>query len=75
MLTRGLPPFLGVGTTWFDYPSTKSFTSMIPGSVTVAYDGPGHVMYLSGKKCPIRHATRYLTDLTLPQPGTVCPSE
>ncbi|MFI9596710.1 alpha/beta fold hydrolase [Nonomuraea sp. NPDC052265] len=73
--TRGLPPFLGVGTTWFDYTSTKSFTSMIPGSVTVAYDGPGHVMYLSGKKCPIRHATRYLTDLTLPEPHTVCRTE
>lgn len=48
---------------------------MIPGSVTVAYDGPGHVTYLSGKKCPIRHATTYLTDLTLPKPGTTCPAE
>ncbi|MEU7000163.1 alpha/beta fold hydrolase [Nonomuraea sp. NPDC046570] len=73
--TRGLPPMLGVGTTWIDYTSTESFTGMIPGSVTVAYDGPGHVMYLSGKKCPIRYATRYLTDLTLPEPGTVCPAE
>ncbi|SEM43600.1 alpha/beta fold hydrolase [Nonomuraea pusilla] len=73
--TRGLPPFLGVGTTWVDHTSTKSFTSMFPGSVTIPYDGPGHVMYLSGKKCPIRHATRYLTDLTLPEPGTVCPAE
>ncbi|MEU0564802.1 alpha/beta fold hydrolase [Nonomuraea sp. NPDC005983] len=75
LLTRGLPPFLGVGTTWVDYTSTKSFTSMIPGSVTIPYDGPGHVMYLSGKKCPIRHATRYLIDLTLPEPGAVCPTE
>ncbi len=73
--THGLPPFLGVGTTWFDHTSTSSFTSMIPGSVTVAYDGPGHVMYLSGKKCPIRHATRYLINLTLPEPGTVCHAE
>jgi hypothetical protein len=48
---------------------------MIPGSVTVGYDGPGHVMYLSGKKCPIEHATRYLTTLRLPRPGTVCPAE
>ncbi|SPL87795.1 proteinase (secreted protein) [[Actinomadura] parvosata subsp. kistnae] len=73
--TRGLPPFLGVGTTWVDHTSTDSFTSMIPGSVTVPYDGPGHVMYLSGKKCPIRYATAYLTDLTLPRPGTGCPAE
>lgn len=48
---------------------------MIPGSVTVAYDGPGHVMYLSGKQCPIRHAITCLTNLTLPEPGTVCPVE
>ncbi|WP_214410227.1 alpha/beta hydrolase [Sphaerisporangium fuscum] len=73
--TRALPPVLGVGTTWVDYTSTESFTRMIAGSVTVAYDGPGHVMYLSGKKCPIRHATAYLTDLELPKPGTTCPAE
>ncbi|MEV4223262.1 alpha/beta fold hydrolase [Nonomuraea sp. NPDC049725] len=72
---RGLPPFLGAGSTWGDYAWTESFTRMIPGSVTVGYDGPGHVMYLSGKKCPIRHATAYLTDLRLPEPGTTCPAE
>ncbi|GGQ19234.1 alpha/beta fold hydrolase [Streptosporangium pseudovulgare] len=72
---RGLPPFLGAGSTWGDYAWTESFTRLVPGSVTVAYDGPGHALYLSGKKCPIRHATRYLTDLTLPAPGTVCPAE
>ncbi|RVX41182.1 TAP-like protein [Nonomuraea polychroma] len=75
LLTRGLPPFLGVGSTWGDYAWTESFTRMIPGSVTVGYDGPGHVMYLSGKTCPIQHATTYLTDLRLPKPGTTCPAE
>ncbi|WP_433510248.1 alpha/beta fold hydrolase [Nonomuraea sp. CA-143628] len=73
--TRGLPPFLGVGSTWGDYVWTESFTRMIPGSVTVGYDGPGHVLYLSGKKCPIQYATTYLTDLRLPKPGTICPAE
>ncbi|WP_165970194.1 alpha/beta fold hydrolase [Nonomuraea terrae] len=72
---RGLPPVLGVGSTWGDHALTESFTRMIPGSVTVGYDGPGHVMYLSGKQCPIRHATRYLIELKLPEPGTVCPAE
>ncbi|MEV0829363.1 alpha/beta fold hydrolase [Nonomuraea rubra] len=72
---RGLPPFLGAGSTWNDYAITESFTRMIPGSVTVAYEGPGHVAYLSGRKCPIRHATAYLTRLTLPEPGTTCPAE
>ncbi|MEU6717766.1 alpha/beta hydrolase [Nonomuraea sp. NPDC046802] len=72
---RGLPPVLGVGSTWGDYAWTDTFTKMIPGSVTVAYDGPGHAVYLFGKKCPIAHATTYLTDLTLPRPGTTCPAE
>ncbi|MEU4834364.1 alpha/beta fold hydrolase [Streptosporangium sp. NPDC023615] len=72
---RGLPPMLGVGSVRGDYAWTESFTSMVPGSVTVAYDGPGHALYLMHKKCPVRHATAYLTDLTLPAPGTVCPAE
>ncbi|NAS26414.1 alpha/beta fold hydrolase [Herbidospora sp. NEAU-GS84] len=73
--TRGLPPFLGAGSTWGDHVWTESLTGRIPGSVTVAYDGPGHALYLSGKACPIRHATSYLTHLRLPPPGTVCPAE
>ncbi|WP_169806613.1 alpha/beta fold hydrolase [Microtetraspora malaysiensis] len=73
--SRGLPPVLGVGSTWGDYAWTESFTKMIPNSVTVGYDGPGHVMYLSGRKCPIRHATTYLAELKLPTPGTTCPAE
>ncbi|MFD8531746.1 hypothetical protein ACFV0L_30465 [Streptosporangium canum] len=48
---------------------------MIPKSVTVAYDGLGHVMYLSDMQCPIRHAITCLTNLTLPEPGTACPVE
>ncbi|MFI7040893.1 alpha/beta fold hydrolase [Microbispora rosea] len=68
---RGLPPLLGAGT-WSDYTLTDSLVRRVPGSVTVRYDGPGHVLYLSGNRCAIGHATRYLTDLTLPPPGTVC---
>ncbi|MEV0344651.1 alpha/beta fold hydrolase [Nonomuraea sp. NPDC050680] len=73
--TRGLPPFLGAGSTWGDYVWTESFTRMIPRSVTVGYDGPGHALYLTGKKCPIQHATTYLTGLRPPKPGTICPAE
>ncbi|WP_157548420.1 alpha/beta fold hydrolase [Nonomuraea candida] len=72
---RGVPPVLGVGTTEGDLPVTEHFTKMVPGSVVVGYEGPGHVMYLQGKKCPIAHATAYLTDLRLPPPGTTCPAE
>ncbi|MEV0620174.1 alpha/beta fold hydrolase [Nonomuraea sp. NPDC050404] len=72
---RGLPPMLGVGTLEGDFPWTDHFIRMVPGSVTVGYEGPGHVMYLNGKKCPIAHATTYLTELRLPAPGTTCPAE
>ncbi|MEV4176711.1 alpha/beta fold hydrolase [Nonomuraea sp. NPDC049709] len=72
---RGVPPVLGVGSLEGDFPWTERFTRMVPGSVTVGYDGPGHVMYLSGKRCPIAHATAYLTELKLPPAGTVCPAE
>ncbi|MFD9941595.1 alpha/beta fold hydrolase [Nonomuraea sp. NPDC059023] len=73
--SRGLPPILGAGSTSGDVVTTRTFTEMIPGSVTVTYEGPGHVLWMMGKKCPIRHATAYLTDLTLPAPGTTCPEE
>ncbi|TYB70089.1 alpha/beta hydrolase [Nonomuraea sp. PA05] len=72
---RGLPPMLGAGTLEGDFPWTEMFTRMVPGSVSLGYDGPGHVLYLSGKKCPIAYATAYLTELRLPAPGTVCPAE
>ncbi|GAA4195217.1 alpha/beta hydrolase [Streptosporangium oxazolinicum] len=73
---RGLPPFLGAGS-WSDYTMTASLAGIVPGSVTVRYDGPGHVLYMPGgngpaSRCVIGHATRYLVDLTLPAPGTVC---
>ncbi|MEW9549679.1 alpha/beta hydrolase [Nonomuraea sp. NPDC050783] len=72
---RGVPPVLGAGTLEGDFPWTERFVRMVPGSVTLGYDGPGHVLYLSGKKCPIAHATTYLTELRLPAPGTICPAE
>ncbi|NJP94637.1 alpha/beta hydrolase [Nonomuraea sp. FMUSA5-5] len=72
---RGLPPMLGAGALEGDFSWTERFIRMVPGSVTVGYDGPGHVLYLSGRKCPIAHATAYLTELRLPAPGTICPAE
>ncbi|WP_053174592.1 alpha/beta fold hydrolase [Nonomuraea sp. SBT364] len=69
--SSGLPPFLGAGT-WTDYADTADLALRVPGSSTVRYDGPGHGLYLTGNACVIAHADRYLTDLTLPPPGTVC---
>ncbi|MEV6868184.1 alpha/beta fold hydrolase [Streptosporangium subroseum] len=68
---KGLPPFLGAGSQT-DFPWTDSLTRTIPGSTSVLYDGPGHVMYLTGPKCVVEHADRYLTELKLPPAGTVC---
>ncbi|MER7211969.1 alpha/beta fold hydrolase [Streptosporangium sp. NPDC000239] len=71
---RRLPPFLGAGTHPGDYTPTRRLLRHIPGSATVRYDGPGHVIYLGGMPgahCVVEHAVRYLTDLTLPS-GAVC---
>ncbi|MFD9940423.1 alpha/beta fold hydrolase [Nonomuraea sp. NPDC059023] len=75
LLPDGLPPLLGAGSVHGDLVVTESFTRMVPGSVSVIYEGHGHALYLMGKKCPIRHATAYLTELKLPAPGTTCPAE
>ncbi|MER6170816.1 alpha/beta hydrolase [Streptosporangium sp. NPDC001681] len=74
--TRGLPPFLGAGS-WSDHDMTASLVGKVPGSTTIQYDGPGHVLYMPGNngpasRCVIGHLTRYLVDLRLPAPGTVC---
>ncbi|MFF5205263.1 alpha/beta fold hydrolase [Streptosporangium sp. NPDC000396] len=69
-----LPAFLGAGTHPGDYEPTRDLLAHIPGSATVRYDGPGHVIYLGGMPgahCVIEHAVRYLTSLVLPS-GAVC---
>ncbi|MFI6396457.1 alpha/beta fold hydrolase, partial [Nonomuraea sp. NPDC050540] len=38
--SHGLPPILGVGSTYGDVVTTRTLTEMIPGSVTVTYEGP-----------------------------------
>ncbi|GAA0914720.1 alpha/beta fold hydrolase [Nonomuraea longicatena] len=73
--SHGLPPILGAGGMSLDVETTRTLTDMIPGSVTVTYEGPGHVLWGMGKKCVIKHLTAYLTDLKLPPPGTTCPAE
>jgi pimeloyl-ACP methyl ester carboxylesterase len=68
-----LPPLLGSGT-WTDYDMTSGLTRRVAGSVTIRYDGPGHVLYVTGtSRCVAEHAERYFTRLRLPAPGTVCP--
>ncbi|RJL33204.1 alpha/beta fold hydrolase [Bailinhaonella thermotolerans] len=71
---RELPPLLGAGSRT-DHGMTAALVGNVPGSATVRYDAPGHSLYLSGVRCVIAHADRYLTDLRLPPKGTVCPKE
>jgi hypothetical protein len=66
-----LPPLLGAGT-WTDHADTAAIVAPVPGSGTVRFDGPGHGLYLSGDRCTIAHANRYLAFRRLPPPGTLC---
>jgi hypothetical protein len=67
-----LPPVLGSGT-WTDYAGTEQVVRQVPGSVTIRYDGPGHVLYITGlSRCVADHVVRYVDDLTLPPRDTVC---
>jgi TAP-like protein len=45
----------------------------MPGSVLLTRDGDGHTSYLSSP-CAQAAIDRYLIDLTLPHPGTICHS-
>uniref|UniRef100_UPI00066E0329 alpha/beta hydrolase n=1 Tax=Nonomuraea sp. SBT364 TaxID=1580530 RepID=UPI00066E0329 len=66
------PPLLGVAPV-YEYGSVRALTGGVPGSVTVAYTGVGHGLYVNhGNPCAIGHVDRYLIDGELPVPGTTC---
>lgn len=74
---QDLPPFLGAGTRDNDLVPTQQLLEHIPGSVTIAVPGSGHVVYLPGaadtaNQCVLDHLSRYLLDLALPPLGTEC---
>ncbi|RJL34541.1 alpha/beta fold hydrolase [Bailinhaonella thermotolerans] len=69
--SRGLPPMVAAGS-WTDHDDTAYLVRNVPGSSTIRYDGSGHGLYLSGERCTIAHANRYLLTLTPPAPGTTC---
>lgn len=69
---KKLPPLLGTGT-WTDHEGTERLVRQVPGSATVRYDGPGHVLYVSGlSDCVAGHVVRYFEKREVPPPGTVC---
>ncbi|WP_188191491.1 alpha/beta fold hydrolase [Nonomuraea sp. SYSU D8015] len=67
-----LPRLLGTGT-WSDFDMTDRLVRKVPGSVTIRYEGFGHVLYVSGtSRCVADHVVRYVETLDLPPQGTVC---
>jgi pimeloyl-ACP methyl ester carboxylesterase len=70
-----VPPALIVNAT--HDPSTSytwalSMQAQLPGSVLLTRDGDGHTSYPSSP-CAQRAIDRYLVNLVLPRPGTICP--
>ena len=72
---EGAPPALIVNAT---HDSSTSYTwalsmqAQMPGSVLLTRDGDGHTSYVTSP-CAQRAIDRYLINLTLPRPGTICP--
>ncbi|MFB4291706.1 alpha/beta fold hydrolase [Nonomuraea sp. ATR24] len=69
-LPKGLPPLLGAGA-WGEFDAVSRILAQVPGSVTIAHDGPGHTLY-GANACARDHIDRYLTDGRLPSQGTTC---
>lgn len=70
-----LPPLLGSGS-WTDHDQTAALVGRVPGSATVRYDGPGHVLFISGaSRCVAGHVVPYFERLLVPPRGTSCRSQ
>lgn len=71
----GLAPVLVVGTTGdgaTPYDDAVAVAEQLPGAVLLTVDRAGHTAF-TGSACAQEHTSRYLFELTLPAPGTVCP--
>lgn len=72
---RGAAPALVIGGTHdpaTPYASAVSVAKQLPGSALLTRDAHGHTSFLMGSTCVDEAVTRYLVDLELPPPGTVC---
>jgi pimeloyl-ACP methyl ester carboxylesterase len=70
----GLAPVLVVGGTGdaaTPYDDAEAVAGHLPGAVLLTADQPGHTAVLSSR-CVHDEVLRYLVDLELPAPGTVC---
>jgi pimeloyl-ACP methyl ester carboxylesterase len=75
-VAAGAPPILVVGATLDSqdpFQWSVDMAAQLESGVLLTREGPGHPSYLlSG--CVEEAVNAYLIDLTLPKPGTVCPS-
>ncbi|TDD23823.1 alpha/beta fold hydrolase [Actinomadura sp. KC06] len=71
---RGAPPALVVQSTHQAlalHSESRALASQLPGSVVLSRAGDDYSMFMVSQ-CVRDSANRYLTDRTLPKPGTVC---
>lgn len=77
LTAKGVPPVLLIGATGdpvSPYAWAQSVNRQLAGSVLLTRNGYGFTSY--GQSLCVRDATTaYLTDLTLPAPGTICASD
>jgi pimeloyl-ACP methyl ester carboxylesterase len=76
LTVKGAPPILLVGGTHdpaTPYAEAQAVSKQIDGSVLLTREGNGHTSYDSSQ-CAHAAEDAYLISLTLPAPGTTCPS-
>ena len=75
VVAAGAAPILLVGTTRdpaTPYHWAESVARQLDNSVLLTYDSDGHTGYLAANPCVQKNVDRYLVDLAVPPPGTVC---
>jgi pimeloyl-ACP methyl ester carboxylesterase len=57
------------------YPGARAVAGLLGNAVLLTHDGYGHTTTVDRSACVIARMGDYLTGLTTPPPGTVCPSD
>jgi pimeloyl-ACP methyl ester carboxylesterase len=72
----GAPPILVIGTTRdpaTPYAWARALSRDLASGVLLGWNGDGHTAYGSGSACVDNYVNSYLTGLSVPKSGTVCP--
>jgi pimeloyl-ACP methyl ester carboxylesterase len=57
------------------YPGARAVAGLLGNAVLLTHDGYGHTTTADPSACVVAAMGAYLTNLTTPPPGTVCPSD